>query len=1219
MKKLVFPLLVLALFASQQTNTFAVSMTIDSLSGPVTQNEINSFKNYMKAQSPPQTPWGALHGTNGAHNLWADGTGGRQLEAMCQMYEITGDSDILTNMVSWTDICVSQRNDLMSAANGGQRVMWDTNIDMVWCPEEPTSAHAKYAGCEDEDVEGHIAYAAKVIIENPAIWNTTVPDGNPYGYGATYLDRAKTYLAKCDEANDQYVLKWFIQSGTDLIRPPTLSGWTVFSENVTANNRQMMFTSGFQRLAEAHELLGDNPSRVAQYDAIVQASTDEVLGGMIGYPNNPRTAGNGDTIYKWGYYPTSTTGVETTEIHAEYDMLGVWRAFNRATYGYHLSDLVPFANTFADVIYLGTNKFAVNVDGTGGVQGGIFEGWYMTADWNPQVYNVLAPAAITNGWVKSHADNDAAVLFMKDRRYREFSIAANPSSQTVTAGSGTSYTVTLAPLGGFIGSVTLSVSGLPSGVTASFNHSPINLGQLDVCQTNITMTLSTSISTPADIYTITVTGTSGSVSHSDTVTLTVNAAPDFSISATPSSQTTTSGNFTSYTVNSGNTNGFSGSISLSASGLPSGAAASFNPSSINAGDSSTLTVTTSISTPGGTSTVAVKGTSGGLNRTNNVTLIVNSAGGALPSGWTDTDIGSPGWAGSAGYASGVFTLNGGGSDIWGTSDQFNYAYESTSGDLTVVARVASQQNTGSWAKSGVMIRESAAVDSSYVGLYVTPGNGVSIQFRNGSGTSAIDLARQTGVAAPYWVKLVRSGNTFTGYSSSDGTAWTTIGSTNVTMASSVTAGLLVCAHDNTTLNTSTFDNVSVTTPDFSVSATPSSQTVTQGGGTNYTATVSAINGFSGTVTWSVSGLPSGASGNFNPTTINGSGSSTLTVTTSGSTPAGTYPLTITGTSGSLQHSANVTLIVNSAVVNWTTVNDTDSRVTYSAGWNYSTNRNDGDYNNDVHYTKTNGNYAQFTFNGTAVEFITETYSDEGNVDVYIDGAYQTTVNCNTSTRQTQFIAYANTGLSAGTHTIKVVKNGGTFMLLDAFAFGGNTLALTDTDVGAVGIAGSASYANGVYTVTGSGADIWNTGDQFNFDYQNVTNDVTVIARVSSENGTQGYAKAALMIRESLATNSIETSVLLTPTNGVAMELRSTTGAATANITGWVRNVTSPAWLKLTRNGNTFTGYYSADGSTWTQLASTNATMNASTKAGLAVTSHDNTQNNTATFDNVSVQ
>src|SRR4029077_7750146 len=86
-------------------------------------------------------------------------------------------------------------------------------------------------------------------------------------------------------------------------------------------------------------------------------------------------------------------------------------------------------------------------------------------------------------------------------------------------------------------------------------------------------------------------------------------------------------------------------------------------------------------------------------------------------------------------------------------------------------------------------------------------------------------------------------------------------------------------------------------PDFSLPASPSSQTVAPGASTSYTATVTPSGGFTGTVTFSASGLPSGAGASFNPASVAGSGSSAMTVTTSGTTPPGSYPLTITGTSG----------------------------------------------------------------------------------------------------------------------------------------------------------------------------------------------------------------------------------------------------------------------------------------------------------------------------------
>jgi uncharacterized membrane protein len=98
-------------------------------------------------------------------------------------------------------------------------------------------------------------------------------------------------------------------------------------------------------------------------------------------------------------------------------------------------------------------------------------------------------------------------------------------------------------------------------------------------------------------------------------------------------------------------------------------------------------------------------------------------------------------------------------------------------------------------------------------------------------------------------------------------------------------------------------------PDFAISATPSSRPAVQGAGTTYTATISALNGFTGSVNLSVSGLPSGASYTFNPTSITNSGNSTLTVNTASTTPAGSYQLMITATSGSLTHTAKVTLVV----------------------------------------------------------------------------------------------------------------------------------------------------------------------------------------------------------------------------------------------------------------------------------------------------------------------
>jgi len=101
--------------------------------------------------------------------------------------------------------------------------------------------------------------------------------------------------------------------------------------------------------------------------------------------------------------------------------------------------------------------------------------------------------------------------------------------------------------------------------------------------------------------------------------------------------------------------------------------------------------------------------------------------------------------------------------------------------------------------------------------------------------------------------------------------------------------------------------VNAGSPDFSVSASPSSQSVTTGGSTSFTVSVTALNGFTATVALSVSGVPNGATASFNSSSINPSGSSTLNVSTVGSVAAGSFTITVTGTSGNLSHSASVTL------------------------------------------------------------------------------------------------------------------------------------------------------------------------------------------------------------------------------------------------------------------------------------------------------------------------
>jgi len=197
----------------------------------------------------------------------------------------------------------------------------------------------------------------------------------------------------------------------------------------------------------------------------------------------------------------------------------------------------------------------------------------------------------------------------------DFNVSESPASQSVVAGTSTTYAVQITPSNGFSGAVSLSASGLPANATASFSA-------LSSSGTS-TLTVTTATTTPAGTANLTITATSGSIVHSTAATLTVSAAPtpDFSIAATPATASVVAGSSTTYAVQITPRNGFSGAVSLSASGLPANATASF--SALSSSGTSTLTVTTATTTPAGTANLTITGSSGGLAHSTSVKLTVS--------------------------------------------------------------------------------------------------------------------------------------------------------------------------------------------------------------------------------------------------------------------------------------------------------------------------------------------------------------------------------------------------------------------------------------------------------------------------------------------------------------------------------------------------------------------------------------------------------------------
>ncbi|WNG86274.1 PQQ-dependent sugar dehydrogenase [Mycobacterium sp. ITM-2016-00317] len=535
-----------------------------------------------------------------------------------------------------------------------------------------------------------------------------------------------------------------------------------------------------------------------------------------------------------------------------------------------------------------------------------------------------------------------------------------------------------------------------------------------------------------------------------------------------------------------------------------------------------------------------------------------------PTPWRETDIGHPTLTGYSSYGGGVFTIRGAGGDIWGPTDEMHYVYQPFDGDGTIIARVTSQTDTDDWAKSGIIIKESATAGSKYVLLAVTPENGVTFQydFDGDGGSAAYTLPNA-------WLKLERQGDVFRGYTSSDGLAWTLVGETTLAMAGGVTGGLAVTSHKYDTLNTTRFDNVSI--------VSGKQWRSTDVGGTRLTGS----------------------------TTHSG----------------GTYTLTGSGDDiwggADQMHLAYQSLpgdgVIVAHVASFTGVTDGWAKAgvivkqSAAAGAPYAL----------LAVTPANGVNFQHGFNANSAAATTGDWLKlvrAGNTVtglVSVDGLLWTEVGSATVPLGDDAIigmfVSAHDGSALATATFDQVS-------VDKSATSSVPPAPWVTeDVGAPRLAGSATYAGGTFTVNGAGDDIWGEADQFHFVHQSLTGDGDIVARVAAqESGTDDWAKSGVMIKQSAAAGAPYVLVAVTPANGVTMQ------HGFAVDVGSAPHTPGEGWVRLSRSGTQLTGYTSADGVTWTRLGTVTLDLGADVEIGLFVTSHNGSQVNTSVFDHVVV-
>ncbi len=494
----------------------------------------------------------------------------------------------------------------------------------------------------------------------------------------------------------------------------------------------------------------------------------------------------------------------------------------------------------------------------------------------------------------------------------DFTIAAAPSSLTVTQGANGSSTITITSLSGFNAATTLSASGLPSGVTAAFSTNPVTPPANGTATSTLTLTASSTAATGA--ATVTITGTSGSTTHTTTIALTVNAAaqPNFTIGASPSSVSVTQGGNGTSTVTVTSQNAFNSATTLSTTGLPSGVTAAFSTNPVtppaNGSAASTLTLTASSTATVGTATVTVTGTSGTLTHSTTIALTVSSSVG-LQTAVYDSTLKAPKCVNAgSGCDSGPSLLLGRDTLAGGSEPNQPNTINSSCADGTSGTYHSDESNDrlsitttdGSTMAAGKTVTVSATVwayssfTSDHLDLYYTANASTPAWVLIGTITPTVAGAQT--LSANYTLpsgtlQAVRAQFRYQGSASS-----CTTGSYN--------------DHDDLIFA------VGAGTPGFTVAAAPSAVTVTQGSTAPSTITVTSQNGFNSATTLSFSGLPAGVTAAFstNPVTppANGSATSTLTFTASSTATIGTSTVTVTGTSGTLTSTANITLTVSSS-------------------------------------------------------------------------------------------------------------------------------------------------------------------------------------------------------------------------------------------------------------------------------------------------------------------
>jgi hypothetical protein len=502
-----------------------------------------------------------------------------------------------------------------------------------------------------------------------------------------------------------------------------------------------------------------------------------------------------------------------------------------------------------------------------------------------------------------------------------FTLGSSVTSLTINQGGSGTSTITVTGQNGFTGSVNLTASGLPSGVTASFSPNPTTGSSI------LTITASSTSSLASSVV-ITITGTSGSLTETTTLLLTVNPA-NFTLSYLPSPLILNQGSSATALVTVYDENGFTGSVNLAAPSLPSGVTASFSPNPTSG--TSVLTLTASSTAATGNYNVSITGTSGAQTVSTTILLTV----------YPPADFGI-----QLNYTSGQ--------TIEGSFGSFSVSLDYFNGFNSAIALSASGLPAGdsiSFSPATIIPAPGYGTSTAtvVVGANTAPGvypititgigggithyvtytltiptpdfsffgpSGPQYVFQGGNTSFFIQSVSSNGFNSPISFSLSGqpAGVSFTPLSfPAPGSGE---GNINLSIASTTVAGTypitVIASGGGVTHYVTTSLTVSVP-PDFSLSASPAALTVYQGTSTTSTITSAVTGGFNAAISLNTSGAPVyGISPSFAPESLPapGSGSSTMTIGAAPFVQPGTYTIFISGAGGGILHPQAASIQLN---------------------------------------------------------------------------------------------------------------------------------------------------------------------------------------------------------------------------------------------------------------------------------------------------------------------